>query len=228
MKHTTREVPSDSLQTHLSRRRALGAAAGVSLALAGDRLAAARQGTPAPGATPVAESVSVLFVQSAASGTMTAKEGAEGVFELTLAGVSAQTIWFSDRPAREAGVIDTSTFAIDPVFDPINPPNAAVVVQTDSSQDTLIVELTSPRYDAAGDTATYDATPIATYADEVFTRIADQQEDTELPASFGLTSVLIDEVACQPDGTICNDRSQCCSGFCTPLAAFPPLTCLTP
>jgi hypothetical protein len=216
------------MRTHLTRRGAIGAAAGgLSLAFAGERLAAARQGTPVAGATPDAESVTVLFVQSAASGTLAAKEGAEGVFELSLSGVSAHTIWFSDRPAREAGVIETGTFAIDPVFDPADPPNAAVVVQTDSGQDTLVVELTAPRYDAAGDTITYDATPIATYAGDVFTRIADQQEDAELPASFGLTSVLIDEVACRPDYSSCSGGDQCCSGKCTGAGTFPPYTCVS-
>lgn len=228
MKRHEHDDLSTPTQGHLSRRRALGAAAGgVSLALVGERLASARQATPVTGATPVAEPVTVLFVQSAASGTMAPKSGADGVFELTLTGVSSQTIWFSDHPAREVGVIETATFAVDPVFDPADPPNAAVVVQTDSGEDQLIVELANPRYDADGDTVVYEATPIATYAGEMFTRIADTLDDNELPASFGLTSVLIDDVACWPDYTTCTDNSQCCSGFCTPLSAGPPLTCMT-
>jgi hypothetical protein len=200
-------------------------AAGAGLAgLALRRHGAAQEATPVA-ATPVgAGELSILFVQVADGGTFVAKDD---LFELTLTGVAPQTVWFSDRPERKSGMVQTVDFATDPVFDPADPPNAAIVTSTADGSDTLIVELTHPRFDAAAGTVTYDAKPVASYAGEGLADHAALQTDDQLAETLGVTSLFIDELSCKPNGSACNDSSQCCSKFCSPLAEFPPMTCLS-
>ena len=84
--------------------------------------------------------VSVLFVQNGTGGTLSDTT-------LTLTGVSSQTGWFTDRPYREAGQMNTEdfvalwdeggTFADDP-------PNADFTCRVDSEVVNYVVDLTSP------------------------------------------------------------------------------------
>jgi hypothetical protein len=201
----------------LSRRSAVAAGGAGLAAMALGQSSRAQQATPVSN-----ENISILFVQVADGGTFIAKTNDPTLFELTLSGVAPQTVWFSDRPERRSGMVETANFAVDPVFDPSDPPNAAIV----TNSDTLIVELSNPRFDATAETVTYDAKPVASYAGEGLADHAALQTDTKLTETLGATSLFIDELSCQPEGTACNDGSQCCSGFCTPLSAFPPLTCM--
>ena len=206
----------------LSRRSAV-AAGGASLAAL-----AFGQSSRAQDATPVSdEDISILFVQVADGGTFVATTDDPTLFELTLTGVAPQTVWFSDRPERRSGMVNTADFAIDPVFDPADPPNAAIVTSSDAGADTLIVELTNPRFDAAAGTVTYDAKPVASYAGEGLADHAALQTDAQLAETLGATSLFIDELSCTPNGSACKESSQCCSHFCSPLAEFPPMTCLS-
>ena len=94
-------------------------------------------GTPAP---------SYLFAQNGTGGTLSETT-------LTLAGVSSQTAWFTDRPYREAGQVPTEefialwdegeTFAEDP-------PNADFTCTIGGDAVNYVVELTSPSM-AGGD-----------------------------------------------------------------------------
>lgn len=207
-------------RSHAISRRTVVTASGAGLA----GLALRRQGA-AHEATPVSSNeLTILFVQVADGGTFVAKDD---LFELTLTGVAPQTVWFSDRPERRSGMVSTADFATDPVFDPADPPNAAIVTSTADGSDTLIVELTHPRFDEAAGTVTYDAKPIATYTGEGLADHAAMQTDDQLGETLGVTSLFIDELSCTPNGSACNDSSQCCSKFCSPLAEFPPLTCLS-
>ena len=71
-----------------------------------------------------------LFVQLAEQGTWGPSEESPDVFLLTLARVSSQTVYFTDRPDRIVGAMETSGFLESLGFTPFNPPNAAAVVRT--------------------------------------------------------------------------------------------------
>jgi hypothetical protein len=192
----------------------------------GRRHVAAQEASPV--ATPAAEAPSVLFVLIADGGSFRPMSDQAGTFELSLTGVAPQTVYFSDRPNRFAGMVRTEDFVAERVFDPADPPNAALVASTAAGDDVLIVSLANPRFDPTAGAVQFDATPLATYAGDGLAELAARQQDDTVAEEFGAASLFVDDVACSPDGSLCNDASQCCSGFCSPLAAFPPLTCLTP
>ena len=133
---------------------------------------------------------------TAASGTATV--GSDNSLSVVLSGVSPQTIYFSDRPARLTGTVATADFASAKVFDPSNPPNAALVV-AGPPEDVLVVELTSPAYDPDAQTMTYSATLLADYPGDALSRFTTQQDDDSLPAEFGPVSLFVDEVTCLPN-----------------------------
>lgn len=95
--------------------------------------------------------LSILYSLSASDAKLT-PTSKRGTFTLTLSGTDARTVWFADRPDRDAGSLPTSAlvnrwrsvgFASDP-------PNAAVVLHSpvsisDGRVDTFVVELSNPR-----------------------------------------------------------------------------------
>ena len=108
-----------------------------------------------PEATPAAD-VSLLFVQTARSGTIAAST-TPGESTLTLADVGSSVIYFSDRPNRTVGTIATADFieqfaaaATD------DPPNAALVAKVGDAEAIFIFELFSPAYDAASNGVRYN------------------------------------------------------------------------
>ena len=91
-----------------TRRAALGSAGAGLAALAVGRVAA-QDATPAavPEASPVAAAeVALLFVQTGGATTLT--PGTGDIHTLTITGVTAQTLYFSDRPNRIAGAMPTA------------------------------------------------------------------------------------------------------------------------
>ena len=185
----------------LSRRAALRrAGAGLVVAAAGAgglrRSRAAQDATPLAG-TPVVGGAGgeFLFVQSFAGGTYRPKAGEAGVYELTLTGGTGQTVYFADRPGRDAGTVPTPRF-LDSLGFGGDPPNAALVAQTDAGEDVLVVELTAASLDEAGGTLTYEARPLAGEAGERLASLAARQADQELADSFGAASLFIDGGGC--------------------------------
>ncbi|MGI8403788.1 MAG: hypothetical protein ACR2OE_03295 [Thermomicrobiales bacterium] len=75
-------------------------------------------------------STSFLFVQNF-SGVR--NRGDAGVYTLGLPDGMGYTLYFSDRPERLTGTVRTSTFLNDLGSSPQNPPNPALVVQTNES-----------------------------------------------------------------------------------------------
>jgi hypothetical protein len=96
---------------------------------------------------------SFLFVQSAK--TIDYKDGV-----MTLHGVPAQTMFFTDRPNRVVGNLPTDKFVARWTTDKTpngfatSPPNAAVTLFQPDGAKTAIVELSSPRLD--GDKLSYN------------------------------------------------------------------------
>jgi hypothetical protein len=194
-----------STQIGITRRTALIAAAtGMSLAAAGTtRLSAhaAQQATPV--ASPAAEDASYLFVQSGfSSGTLIADAGE--TFNLVLQGAPEQTVFFSDRPSRVVGAVATERFLEELGFEPSDPPNAALVIQTDDgTSDVIVLELTSPVYDAAAGTMSYVATLLEGFTQLEATGAGFTEEPLaadSIPAAFGPSSLFIDSLlsGCSP------------------------------
>jgi len=96
---------------------------------------------------------SFLFVQSAKM--IDYKDGV-----MTLHGVPAQTMFFTDRPNRVVGNLPTDKFVARWTTDKTpngfatNPPNAAVTLFQPDGAKTAIVELSGPRLD--GDKLSYN------------------------------------------------------------------------
>lgn len=185
-----------SIDSTRPRRVERALAAGLSLVASLGLLSACTSTPPAPteiAQSPAASTVSYLYSQSASGGTMTPAAG--NTFSLVLTGVSPTTVRFTDRPARGAKGVSTERF-INGWSDKFGsiPPNAALVLtEADQSQDTVIVTLTNPKYDAAGQTLTYSATAIANEIPTGLVTFKDQA-DKSIPEKFGAASLFIDSV----------------------------------
>jgi hypothetical protein len=136
------------------------------------------------------EQISLLFVQTAGSGSFTPIEGKDGSYLLTLNDVSPVTIYFSDRPYRVAGHLEMERFLEVMDFQVI-PPNAAVdVIGPHEENDLVVVELCDPQYDLDEDTLKYTVSvlkePDHSYA------VFNERHDGEIPGTFGAASVYID------------------------------------
>ena len=190
----------------VGRRSTLKGLAGAGMAsLAAFELSRRAEHLAAQDATPEAasdadeHSPAFLFVQLAEGGTWTPKPGEGGVFLLTLAGTSSQTLYFSDRPDRIVGAVSTGQFLGQLGFTPFNPPNAAAVVQTpDGTQDVLVIELFNPVYTQTfgadgGDVLTYEARVLEAYEGDGLAPWAGEADDDELPWEFSQVSLFIDD-----------------------------------
>jgi hypothetical protein len=140
---------------------------------------------------------SLLFVQVASEGSLTKLGDAEDAYLLTLYGVGQSTIWFTDRPDRNAGHMQTGqlvdNWAVGENNFAANPPNAALdILDGTDEADLLIIELFNPEYDAASGTLSYRV-KILTDADgglEAFNTRADHA--AAIPAQFGHAALFID------------------------------------
>jgi hypothetical protein len=108
-----------------SRRGALRAG-GVAFAAA---LGAALRGAVAQDATPAAvgEEGRLLFVQSFGVGALAPNAGDDGAYTLTLSDGVGRTLYFTERPKREAGIVSTEEFIAALTRASDDPPNAALV-----------------------------------------------------------------------------------------------------
>lgn len=196
----------DQLKTRLGRRFtrreafATGATAltGLALARAG-QTSAAQDATPAASPDATAGDKTFLFVQLADQGSWTPKPDEPGVYLLTLIGTGEQTLFFSDRPDRIVGTVATDQFLDVLGFTPVNPPNAAIVVQTpEGTRDVLVVELFDPVYtrtfgDQGQEILTYDAKVLSAYQGNGLEEWVPQADDDQLPQEFTQVSLFIDD-----------------------------------
>jgi len=160
----------------------------------------------------VGKTKSYLFVQNAASGTFV--PDGNGSYTLTLGRVSPQTIFFSDRPVRNAGQVDMKKYISSGCFRSSNPPNAAIdVMGADKAHDVVIVELFNPKYDADAAKLQYTARIVkdVNHSVESF----NTRRDDSIPESFGAVAVFIDDcpdlkVTCgNKDGDAAGNVSCC-------------------
>lgn len=191
-----------------SRRTALGTALGGIATVALARVAVAREGTPAPDATPASggEAPVFLFVQTFASGrgelnpgagtpiaSGTPEPGGGASFLLTLEGHTGQTIYFSDRPDRIVGAAQTQQFLDGLGFAASNPPNAALVGEFRAGQGVVVLQLIEPVYDADAGTVTYGAEVLRGYEGENLAPVVADEVAERLPAEFGSAALFIDD-----------------------------------
>ena len=173
------------------RRSAMIAVAGVAAVAAGacssadpaaDVAPTAAASAPAVGEETAAGAAApgLLYVQRAATGATTLDANGSGT--LVLEGVDADTVWFQDRPGRDAGRSTTSEFvdgwAADGFAD--DPPNGALeLLGVDGGASTHVVELRDPSWDDRAGRLEYAIT------------LADGEEPP--PVSFGEVSLFIDD-----------------------------------
>ena len=153
-----------------------------------------------------ADATEFLFVQSFAGGSITPRAGVDGGYTVTLDGANPQTVYFSDRPERVFGLATTSAFLEGLGFTPDDPPNAALVVTTESgAEDILILELFDPVWDEGSGTLTYTVQFLAEYAESGLAFAALRQTDFEMPERFGQGGLFVD--GCSDGRIYCHQRN---------------------
>lgn len=151
-----------------------------------------------------------IFLQEGTNGSFV--KDASDNYTLTITGAIPYTVYFSDRPARDAGFAEMKQFLDGFNFDPRNPPNAAVMLEeSEENSDMIVVELTSPQYDETTHTLTYTAKILDDYAfesewiNDLLTRA-----DKAIPETFGKVLLVIDDCPCIPYGTCDSKWSDSC------------------
>jgi hypothetical protein len=149
--------------------------------------------TSAPAsAAPLAE----LAVVDAAGGSATANT-------LTLTDVAPRAVWFSDRPARQAG-----TYPIPELlrlfFEGRTPPNAALeFAGAGARNDVAIVELSKPRYDESARRLRFAARvlddPAGSLAPSTALGAFVGRNDGRIPKRFDAVSVFLDSATVDGD-----------------------------
>lgn len=190
----------------LSRRQALtqttAGLATAGLVTAGIKSASAQDATPiaVPGST---EETDLLFVQSYKSGSLDPVAGKEGSWTLSLEEGLGQTIYFSNRPQRLVGTLDTPVFLEGLGFPDDNPPNAVLIFENgDGNEDITAVELFNPTYDESTAAVTYDVTWLSEYERMGITLQESPMEPADAQATFGAAHLFIDGILDCPDHDI--------------------------
>lgn len=190
----------------LSRRQALVAS---TLAAVGLDRAAAQDATPAVTPEPVqaepwtGDKTMYMFVQTFQSGTITPTEGVEDRYTVTLEPGTGETIYFGDRPSRDVGVTETPRFLEGLGFPEDNPPNAALIVETEPGEtDIAVVELFNPMYDPTTHGVTYDVEVLANWQEDLEMEFSEAPADlAALAPEFGTAHLFIDD--CPQTEIIC-------------------------
>lgn len=141
------------------------------------------------------EKTTYLFVQSFQSGTIAPIENQDGRYTVTLEQGTGQTIYFADRPSRDVGATDTPQFLKGLGFSEQDPPNAALIVETEPGEtDIAVVELYNPTIAPDTGTVTYEVEVLENWRDDL--ELGLQEDPTDLAAlasEFGAAHLLIDD-----------------------------------
>jgi hypothetical protein len=178
-----------------SRRRALLAALGAAgmATLTTTSAAFGQDATPDTG-----ETVSWLIVQPCDSGRAEPIAGNPGTYTLTLAQPSGITVYFSDRPARLAGLVTTASLLAESTLFADSPPNAALAFQGDDDDGTMriaAVELTSGSLAPETRTVIYQATVLPIAGDSLSDAGDLVGAVDRLPEVFGRAWLFIDGIS---------------------------------
>lgn len=145
-------------------------------------------------AADVTRKASLLFVQTAESGALTPLGGADGSFCLRLDDPSPQVVYFTDRPVRRSGVVETDEFlagwrrGADSFAD--DPPNAALL--TTGGGATLVFELQDPVRTSDG-AVEYTATMVG--GSDRFRVAPTAVRASDAPRDLGRLALFIDNLA---------------------------------
>jgi hypothetical protein len=146
----------------------------------------------------ISEKYTYTFIQEGPSGSFVKDNS--GNYTLTITEVIPYTVAFSDRPARDASFIEMDEFISGFNFDPLNPPNAVILLKdANETADAIVVELTAPEYHAANKTIKYSAK--VTHAFEFKSMWAEdisQKADPAIPEKLGQVILVIDDCPCVP------------------------------
>jgi hypothetical protein len=141
----------------------------------------------------------ILYTQNATGGTLVADPARPGEFELTLTGTAANTTWFTDTPARRAGLYPTAAAIKMISFDGEKAPNAVLnLLGGEKDQDTLAITLREPSYDEEQGTLRFRVKPLGTVRRTGLRAYANDL-DSALPESFGPSALFIDDVKVDPN-----------------------------
>jgi hypothetical protein len=172
------------------------------LSLAADKPAQKKKQSKAPA------KVSLLYVQTAGSGTFEPIAGSSSKFRLVLNDVSPNVVYFSDRPNRLAGQVSTTHFLKRIGFGGDLNPNAAIDIQgAPSDSDVIVAALSRPAYDRRSKTLSYEITVLDTAREGLAS--FSKEMDERLPARFGSVAIFIDDAPCGD----CTGNGRCCPGF---------------
>jgi hypothetical protein len=126
-----------------------------------------------------------MFVQTATRGTF--DEG-----RLTLRGVTRDVAWFTDRPARDSGVVSFAAFRRG-LFSRGQPaPNAALDVSGSGPSGVVALELRRPRYDARRGTVSYAVKRLRRLGGSRMEHLAGRLSKRRIPRRFGSASLFVD------------------------------------
>ncbi len=173
---------------------------------------AAGGGAPGGASTAGSEGVTVPRALGSTDSILGVFDASGGSFDgkrLTLTGVEPRFTWFSDRPARRAGLLGVGRLD-ETFFRRQAPPNAAVVFEgLPASRGVVVAELSKPHYDSAQGRLTFVAKIVQ--PDDVFAvvhpRIAElaRRARADIPKRFGAVTVFVDTA---PSGTETPDQVE--------------------
>ncbi|PVZ95844.1 hypothetical protein DDQ50_05110 [Amnibacterium flavum] len=167
------------------------AAAVVAMVLSGCAMSStSEQGSSYEAASNADDSANYLFVQEATSGTFL--PSSDDYYDLVLTGVEDHTVYFADRPTRDAGSLPTDQFISTFNWAPVAPNAAIVLRHGDSDAQTLAVTLDEPSYDASAGTVRYRAKTLGTTANTDLASF-DDSLDASIPESFDDVALFIDD-----------------------------------
>jgi len=160
--------------------------------------------------TNVNETSTHIFLQEGTNGSFV--KDVSGNYTLTITGVIPYTVFFSDRPARDAGFVEMKQFLDGFSFDPRNPPNAMVMLKEgEENNDMIVVELTSPQYDETNHKLTYTAKKLDVFGIESeWPKDLLIGADNAIPETFGKVLMVIDDCPCVQDTSCGSLRHDSC------------------
>lgn len=158
-----------------------------------------------------ADEISLLYLQTASSGTLKPLPGRTNAFQLVLNEIAPNVVYFSDRPNRLVGVVPMAEFLKTIGFGGELNPNAVISIEKGSKDsDLIVVTLAKPVYDKSRRTLTYESVILESAEGDL--AIFSERMDKRLPAAFGPVVLFIDDNQCAGNGEYCGPI-RCCPTF---------------